>query len=396
MKTDRLKRTGMWIIGARGDVAVSAIVGARAIARGLAEPTGLVTELADLKALELISLDDLVFGGCDIRAGRLADRAWQIHREHGVMSPEMLRVVAPDLEGIDESVSAGIPAWGAPPPGGGRRRGWLRSAAEEVAAALAGFRGRFALERVVVVNLASTEPPLPDVAAHHSLQAFEAALDTDAEDVASPSVLYAYAALREGCAYVNFTPSRGARVAALNELAHSRQVPYCGNDGKTGETLVKTALAPMFRYRNLRVLTWFGYNLLGNSDGRVLADPAARESKIATKGSVLPGILGYEPDTRVSIDYVPSLADWKTAWDFIHFEGFLGTRMSMQFTWQGCDSVLAAPLVLDLTRLSDLSLRRREAGPMLHAACFFKDPIGVAEQNLANQFQLLVDYVYRR
>ena len=245
------------------------------------------------------------------------------------------------------------------------------------------------------MNLASTEPPVPDSPAHHSLAAFEAALDADDASAVSASVLYAYAAMRAGCAYVNFTPSRGPRVAALGELAHARRVPYCGSDGKTGETLVKTALAPMFVQRNLRVLAWLGYNLLGNSDGRVLADPAARESKLASKGNVLPAILGYSPDTKVGIEYVPSLTDWKTAWDFIHFEGFLGTRMAMQFTWQGCDSLLAAPLVLDLARFVELSHRGGETGVLSHLGSFFKRPLGLDNHAFEHQLTLLDDWAAR-
>lgn len=389
------ERTGVWIVGACGDVAVSAMVGARAVARAVAGSTGLVTALPDMKGLDLVGLDDLVFGGCDTRDASIVDRAWSVHRDHGVIAPATIEAVASDLKAVDAHVDTGAAI--APRRKGARsRRQRMRSDIGRVADALERFRGAAKVERIVVVNLASTEPPVPDSPAHHTLEAFEKALDRDVEAAVSPSVLYAYAAMQAGCAFVNFTPSRGPRVAALNELAHLRAVPYCGSDGKTGETLVKTALAPMFVYRNLRVLTWFGYNMLGNNDGRVLADPAARESKLASKGGVLPGILGYNPDAKVTIDYVPSLADWKTAWDFIHFEGFLGTRMSMQFTWQGCDSMLAAPLVLDLVRLADLSLRRGEAGIMAHTACFFKDPIGVAEHNLAIQFQALLEYAGAR
>ena len=146
-----------------------------------------------------------------------------------------------------------------------------------------------------------------------------------------------------------------------------------GRDGKTGETLVKAALAPMFAARNLRVRSWFGQNILGNSDGRTLAEPTARASKQRSKGALLPAILGYQPDAHVGIDYVPSLGDWKVAWDHIAFDGFLGTRMSLQLSWQGADSILAAPLVIDLARLVDLALRRREAGVLPYLAAFFKD-----------------------
>jgi myo-inositol-1-phosphate synthase len=206
---------------------------------------------------------------------------------------------------------------------------------------------------------------------------------------------WVYAGFSEGCAYVNFTPNLGANVAALQQLAEAKGVSYCGNDGKTGETLVKTALAPMFACRNLRVMSWEGYNLLGNNDGRTLNDPDNSKAKIGNKEAVLERILGYPVQAGVSINFVPSLGDWKTAWDLIHFQGFMDVPMTMQFTWQGCDSILAAPLVLDLIRLIHFAGCQGESGPTPHLASFFKNPIGVAEQSLSAQFGLLLEYVER-
>jgi myo-inositol-1-phosphate synthase len=210
----------------------------------------------------------------------------------------------------------------------------------------------------------------------------------------SCSVLYAYAALDAGFPYINFTPSPGSTIPALHELALHRGVPHMGSDGKTGETLVKTALAPMFSGRALRVLSWEGYNMLGNRDGFVLNDPEARESKTRSKDRALRQILG-ETDlhSKVTIDYVPSLDDWKVAWDYIHFEGFLGARMSMQFTWQGNDSALAAPLVIDLARLAAFAQQQRESGLMPWTAGYFKSPAGVEEQNFVKQMALMEAYV---
>jgi len=196
-----------------------------------------------------------------------------------------------------------------------------------------------------------------------------------------------------GIPFINFTPSPGGEVPALEELAVVEGVPLAGNDGKTGETLVKTTLAPMFLARNMRILTWYGYNLLGNKDGEALRDPSRRQAKLESKNLSLAG-MADNPDmtSKVTIDFAPSLHDWKTAWDFIHFEGFLGTRMAMQFTWQGCDSMLAAPLVLDLVRFADLSARRGDSGPLHHLASFFKNPIGVEDQSFHRQFEMLLQY----
>jgi myo-inositol-1-phosphate synthase len=206
-------------------------------------------------------------------------------------------------------------------------------------------------------------------------------------------LLYGWAALRAGVPFVNFTPSPGAEHPALAELAAAEGVPVAGNDGKTGETLVKTVLAPMFVARNLKLRTWFGYNLLGNEDGEALTDPVRRLSKIRSKDAALTRLVP-DPDLRskVTIDFAPSLHDWKTAWDFIHFEGFLGTRMSLQFCWQGSDSALAAPLVLDLVRFTERSARAGESGPLRHLASFFKSPLGVDETDFHRQFARLLDY----
>ncbi|MFT5689646.1 MAG: myo-inositol-1-phosphate synthase, partial [Planctomycetota bacterium] len=156
-------------------------------------------------------------------------------------------------------------------------------------------------------------------------------------------------------------------------------------------------LAPMFAARALKVLAWQGYNMLGNGDGEALADPVRMESKRRTKDAVVRSIMG-DPDmhTQVTIDYVPSLHDWKTAWDLIHFEGFLGAKMTLQFTWTGSDSALAAPLVLDLVRLTDLAHREGDVGEMAQTACYFKAPIAGGTHDFHAQFASLLDYAAKR
>src|SRR5206468_7059294 len=204
--------------------------------------------------------------------------------------------------------------------------------------------------------------------------------------------LYAWAAINLGFPFVNFAPSLGASFPAALELAQKRKAPISGQDGKTGETMMKSVLAPMFAQRNLRILSWVGHNIFGNRDGLVLDDPQNKASKIRTKDQVISQIVGYKPQTHVSIEYIESLDDWKTAWDHIHFRGFLGVKMSMQFTWQGCDSILAGPLVIDLARLGLLAQRRGEVGILRHLACFFKSPMGVDEHDFFKQFALLEEY----
>ncbi|MFH2002648.1 MAG: inositol-3-phosphate synthase, partial [Planctomycetota bacterium] len=242
-------------------------------------------------------------------------------------------------------------------------------------------------------NLASTEPLLDIVPGHEDLEKLEVLLDENQGNRVRASMLYAYAAIQEGCAYINFTPSNAALVPAIETLAGNLGVPYMGSDGKTGETLVKSVLAPMFKYRNLRVLSWQGYNILGDRDGLVLSDDDNRQAKVQSKDRLLSKILGYPLHTHVGIDYVASLKDMKTAWDYIHFQGFMDFKMSMQFIWQGCDAILAAPIALDMIRLADFALQKKESGRMLHLSSFFKSPLGVDEHDLHFQFHALLDYI---
>jgi myo-inositol-1-phosphate synthase len=209
------------------------------------------------------------------------------------------------------------------------------------------------------------------------------------------STLYAIAALDLSMAYINFTPSLGSSPPALQDLAEQRGTCHAGRDGKTGETLLKSVLAPMFAARNLEILSWVGHNIFGNLDGLVLEHPANKAAKVKGKDQLLRRILGYDPQTLVSIEYVRSLGDWKTAWDHIHFRGFLGTAMTLQFTWQGCDSLLAAPLALDLVRLVEISHRRGEVGVLRHLGSFFKQPMGLAEHGFSRQFSLLCEWSER-
>jgi len=245
----------------------------------------------------------------------------------------------------------------------------------------------------VVVNIASSERLVPHRPAHGKYASLQRELTKKGARALPTSSIYALAAIETGCPYINFTPSTGVNIPAIRKRAEELGVPYMGSDGKTGETLLKSVLAPMFAMRNLRVLSWFGQNILGNRDGHTLRDPATRTAKLKSKDKTVTSIIDGAPMTRTSIDFVPSLHDWKVAWDFIHFRGFLNTKMSMQFTWHGSDSALAAPLVIDLARLAAHFAKTGVGGPMRHLACFFKDPIDVGDHNLFAQWRLMEEYV---
>lgn len=391
------RRLGLWLVGARGSISTCLVYGLHGLREGSLAPTGLCTARGPFADLGLREFSQIVLGGHDVCTRSLSESARELV-ENGILPPALVEsgshwaaayesrlrpgtldgpdVGFADLDPRSAQLSARSP----------------REQALQLARDIEEFRQRERLERVVVVYAASTEAWRAPDPAWEEWSRFEAALDGGAAQPAS--LLYAYAAFQAGAAFVNFTPNLGSSVPALRELARHKRLAHCGNDGKTGETLIKTVLAPMFAARNLKVLAWQGYNILGNRDGQVLSESTHRASKVRNKNEALRSLLGDEQvHTHVGIDYVPSLQDWKTAWDFIHFEGFLGARMSLQFTWTGSDSALAAPLVLDLVRLVDHAAGKGEFGELGWTAPFFKAPLAGGSHDFHLQFQGLLEHV---
>jgi myo-inositol-1-phosphate synthase len=393
------RRVGLWLIGAFGGVGSTTALGLAALARGLAEPTGLVTALPRFDNLPLDQPEAFVVGGHDIRQSSLTRGAAELHARSNVFDARLLAECGPQLDDWSRNIRPGVVYRPNPVIAAMADRPDVRPAAspraaiEQARSDLRQFKAEHRLDQVAVVNVASTEPPFGLGDEHQTLDALDAALDRPGSAALPASGLYAYAALDAGFPYVNLTPSLGAGVPALEELARKRKVPHAGQDLKTGETLLKSALAPMFARRNLRVLSWVGHNILGNRDGLVLADPQNKASKVKTKDALLAELLGYRPQSLVSIEYIESLDDWKTAWDHIHFEGFLGTKMTLQFTWQGCDSILAAPLAIDLARVVLLAQRRGLSGIQCELAAFFKNPLGAHEHDFGRQFEMFESYL---
>jgi myo-inositol-1-phosphate synthase len=392
------RRVGLWLIGACGGVGSTVALGLEALRRGLIGPTGLTTALPAFAGLDLDGFDSFVVGGHDVRRSSLRQAVREMHERANVFDPQLIEPCLPVLDRWTANVRPGTVLNAGPTidkladlPEAHRAEN-ARSAMDRIQADLRAFRGEHQLDQVVVINVASTEPPAVVDDIHKDFDRLRPALESR-QPVLPASALYALAALDLGWPYINFTPSLGASFPAAEQLAREHEAVYGGKDGKTGETLLKTVLAPMFAHRNLKILSWVGHNIFGNRDGQVLDDPANKASKIQTKDQVISQIVGYKPQSLVTIEYIESLDDWKTAWDHIHFQGFLGVRMMMQFTWQGCDSLLAAPLVIDLARLALLAQRRGEVGVLRHLACFFKSPMGVEEHDFFKQFALLEEYV---
>jgi len=387
-------RIGIWLIGAKGGVATTTIVGLAALKKGLVGTAGLVSQLPQFRHIKLPQWTDFVVGGHEIRDVPLAEEAMRIATESRTLPPELVRRCRRELDRVDRRIAPGtiykvgstISALaGAEVPRGESPRAVVRRLKRD----LDEFVSQEKLAHLVVVNVASTEPPVRLASLPQKWSELEPLLDRPRKCPLPASSLYAIAALESGHSYVNFAPSLGSNPAAIGELARLSGARHAGCDGKTGETLMKSVLAPMFARRNFEVMSWVGHNIFGNMDGKVLDDPVNKQSKVASKDRLLGKILDHRPQTLVSIEYIESLGDWKTAWDHVHFTGFLGTPMSLQFIWQGCDSVLAAPLVLDLVRFADLARRRGQTGLLTFLASFFKSPMGVEEHRFDRQFRML-------
>jgi myo-inositol-1-phosphate synthase len=384
-------RTGIWFIGARGGVATTATLGILALEKGRAPECGLVSELRQFADLDLLPWRNMVLGGHDVRVGTMLETASTLV-ENRAISQALVEEHRESLLQLESNIEEGVLFNSGPAI---ERladvepfNGTARKAIESIKNDLRNFAEREDLARVIVVNVASTEPASITDSLPNRWADLERLLETSDCPLAASS-LYAIAAIELGMPYINFTPSPGATPAAIGELAVARGTCHAGQDGKTGETMMKSVLAPMFAARNLEVLSWVGHNIFGNMDGQVLDNPINKAAKIKGKDQLLGHILGYDPQTLVTIEYIRSMGDWKTAWDHIHFRGFLGTPMMLQFTWQGCDSLLAAPLVLDLVRFVELSRRSGETGVLGHLGCFFKSPLGLDENAFAAQFSLL-------
>lgn len=386
------------MVGACGGVGCTVALGLAALRRGLTGTRGMVSMLPVFEPAGLADPGDILVGGHEIRCETLAEAAVGLHRRAHVFEKSMLDACMPDLRRSQRNIRPGTLL------GAGTTMRHLAdgrdsledkspaAAIERLAADMIEFKKREQLECVVVVHVASSEPSARRVSAFQNTRSLGRLLSKRGLQSLPPSALYALAAIEAGCPILNFTPSPGLGLPAVHQAALKRGLPFMGHDGKTGETLVKSALAPLFACRNLEVLTWFGQNILGNRDGAVLDDPQVRATKLRSKDKTVAPIVGGAPSTKVGIEYLPSLDDWKVAWDFVHFRGFLDTKMNLQFTWQGSDSLLAAPLVIDLVRFTECEVRAGRAGPMRHLACFFKDPIDVEERDLSSQWRRLVDH----
>ncbi|WP_242670372.1 inositol-3-phosphate synthase [Mycobacterium decipiens] len=368
-------------------MATTSIVGLYALSADLIPDTGCVTASEDFAGVPLPQFADFVVGGRDVVTTALVKRAETLV-EAGLLPPRVVDAVSDRLLATeDEVVGPTCMATADPSTAGAATQAELVDRLTDV---MASFVSRNALDVLVVIDVASTQPPVADSPEYHDPDRLIAALGRKNRIVLPASGLTALAAIRAGAAYSCFTPSPTLGVPALRILADQAGIPYAGQDAKTGQTLLRTVLAPMFATRAITVQSWAGSNLLGGGDGATLADPVAVQSKLASKKRGIQRLLGDTVTAPLHIDYVPDLGETKVAWDHIHATGFLGGQITLQTIWSAPDSALAAPLVLDVARLLTMARTRGVRGVVPQLGFFFKEPWGSETHSLAAQYEELL------
>ncbi len=367
------RKLGIAIIGLGGAVGTTIVAGIELLKKGFIGTEGLpLANLDENLVKDLANYENIVFGGWDLFGEHLAKAA----EEHEVLTHKQFVAVEAELRQIKPWLAVENKEFLANIEGENKlaKTNSHRETIEKIRKDLQEFKKT--CDSAVVINLASTEK-LADEGNEifNSIADFEKALDANSNEI-SPSMLYAYAAISEQIPYGNFTPSVSADIPALIEFAEKQKVPIAGKDGKTGQTMIKSVLAPAFKTRALKVEGWYSTNILGNRDGLALSNADSLASKVKTKSSLLEDILGYAvEDHLVDIRYYRPRKDNKEAWDNIDLTGFLGQPMQLKVNFLCKDSILAAPLAIEIARCLDLAKQRQEKGVLEEIGVFFKFPM---------------------
>jgi myo-inositol-1-phosphate synthase len=385
-------KLGILLVGL-GAVSTTTIAGVLAVRKGLANPIGSLTQMGTIRlgkrtegrspkiseAVPLVNLDNVVFGGWDI----FEENSYQAARTAGVLETSLLDQIKPDLEAIRPMTAVFDQRYVKRLDGPNVKKGKnKKDLAEQLRADIRSFKKDNNLDRLVMVWCGSTEVFMTESAAHQSIDAFEKALEANDPTIPS-SMVYTYAALMEDVPFANGAPNLSVDVPAMMSLAQQKRLPICGKDFKTGQTWIKTVIAPGVKARLLGVEGWYSTNILGNRDGEVLDDPESFKTKEESKKSVLDYILQphlypglYENLHHVvRINYYPPRGDNKEGWDNIDLVGWLGYKMQLKINFLCRDSILAAPIVLDLALFLDLAKRAGMSGIQEWLSFYFKSPM---------------------
>jgi myo-inositol-1-phosphate synthase len=387
-------KLGALVVGLGGAVASTFVVGTLATRKGKAKPIGSITQLATIRlgkrnenkfpkikdVVPLADLNDMVFGGWDIFPENVYEAA--CHAE--VLEQKDLDLVKDELQAIKPMPGVFDQNWVKRLNGTHVKKAATRwDLVEALRKDIRDFKKANGCDRVVVIWSASTETYIPLCEEHKSLAALEKAMKDNVADKISPSMCYAYAAVAEGAPFIMGAPNLCVDTPAMWEFSAKQNVPICGKDFKTGQTMMKTVLAPMLKTRMLGLNGWFSTNILGNRDGEVLDDPDSFKTKEVSKLSVIDTILQPDlyPDLygniyhKVRINYYPPRKDNKEGWDNIDIVGWMGYPMQLKIDFLCRDSILAAPLVLDLILFTDLAQRAGFSGIQDWLSFYFKSPM---------------------
>jgi myo-inositol-1-phosphate synthase len=388
-------KLGIMLVGL-GAVSTTTIAGVIAIRRGLAKPIGSLTQMGTVRLgkrteansprikdfVPLASLDDVVFGGWDL----FDENCYEAAKTAGVLDRDLLDKIKPELEQIRPWPAVFdrryVKRLDGPNVKKGRNK---RDLADQVRADIQKFKKDNGLSRLVMVWCGSTEVYLTESGVHATVESFEKGLEESDDNIPS-SMIYAYAAIKEGIPYANAAPNLSADIPALIQLAQQTGSPMCGKDLKTGQTLIKTIIAPGLKSRLIGVEGWYSTNILGNRDGEVLDDPESFKTKEESKKSVLDYI--FQPNLYpelyenlchvVRINYYPPRGDNKEGWDNIDIFGWLGYKMQLKINFLCRDSILAAPIVLDSALFLDLAKRAGMRGIQEWLSFYYKSPMHAA------------------
>jgi myo-inositol-1-phosphate synthase len=389
-----------------GAVATTFIAGVEAIKRGLAQPVGSYSQLGQIRLgkrtdgrtvpvgelVSLSQLNDLVFGGWDL----IPDDAYTAAKKAGVLEKEMLETLKDTLSNIKPMPAVFDQEFVKRLNGTNVKKGETKmDLANQLRADIRNFMKDNNCDRAVMVWCASTEVYTPVSEVHQTLESFERGLNENHPEIA-PSMIYAYAAMMEGVPYANGSPNISVELPAIQELSKKTKTPICGSDFKTGQTFLKTVIAPGIRNRLLGVSGWYSTNILGNRDGEVLDDPGSFKSKEVSKTGVLDEIFSKEKYPQlysdishlVRINYYPPRGDNKEGWDNLDIFGWMGYPMQIKINFLCRDSILAAPLVLDLALFMDLAGRAGMDGIQEWLSFYFKAPL--AKEGLNPEHDLSV------
>ena len=385
-------KLGILLVGL-GAVSTTTIAGVLAVRKGLANPIGSLTQMGTIRLgkrtegrspkineiVPLVNLDNIVFGGWDI----FEENSYQAARTAGVLEPSLLDQIKPELEAIKPMTAVFDQRYVKRLDGPNVKKGKnKRDLAEQLRADIRAFKKDNGLDRLVMVWCGSTEVFMKESAAHQSIDAFEKALEANDPTIPS-SMIYTYAALMEDVPYANGAPNLSVDIPAMMALAQQKKLPIVGKDFKTGQTWMKTVIAPGIKARLLGIEGWYSTNILGNRDGEVLDDPESFKTKEESKKSVLDYILQPQlyPELYkdlchvVRINYYPPRGDNKEGWDNIDLVGWLGYKMQLKIDFLCRDSILAAPIVLDLALFLDLAKRANMSGIQEWLSFYFKSPM---------------------